>query len=370
MQLRTVKFNKQDRPEFYKVLNKRVNQYFKDRKISKHANGRMVFKTVFMLLLYFVPLAMLLTGLIDSFWVMLLMWVLMGMGMSGIGLSIMHDANHGSYSKHQWVNNMLGFVLNFVGGYHIDWRIQHNVLHHSYTNVHGMDEDIDKGIIRFSPDQERKGIHRYQAYYALFVYSIMTIYWFLAKDFMQVTRYRRKQLLEGQGLTFGRALFEIITFKIGYIILTIVLPIWLIDLPWWQVIIGCMCMHFICGLALALIFQPAHVIEETDFYKADENGSVENNWAIHQMKTTANFAHGSRLFSWFIGGLNYQIEHHLFPHICHVHYRRISKIVKQTAKEFNVPYYEHRTFLGALKSHFSLLYLLGTGKYEQLGLRG
>ena len=109
-------------------------------------------------------------------------------------------------------------------------------------------------------------------------------------------------------------------------------------------------MHFFCGLILAFIFQSAHVLQETDFFKVDENGSVENNWAIHQMKTTANFANNSRFFSWFIGGLNFQIEHHLFPNICHVHYRKISKIVRETAEEFNVPYYQHRTFFGALRS--------------------
>ena len=118
-------------------------------------------------------------------------------------------------------------------------------------------------------------------------------------------------------------------------------------------------MHFICGLILALIFQPAHVLEETEFFEREENGSMENNWAIHQLKTTANFAKGSRLFSWLIGGLNFQIEHHLFPNICHVHYRKISKIVKETCQNLTSPYHEHVTFYGALKSHFSLLHQLG-----------
>src|SRR5690606_6814311 len=115
----------------------------------------------------------------------------------------------------------------------------------------------------------------------------------------------------------------------------------------------------------ACIFQSAHVIEETDFYEADNEGGVENNWAIHQMRTTANFARKSTIFSWLIGGLNYQIEHHLFPNICHVHYQGISGIVKKTAHEFDVPYYQHKTFYGALKSHFTLLDQLGTGEYDR-----
>jgi linoleoyl-CoA desaturase len=128
---------------------------------------------------------------------------------------------------------------------------------------------------------------------------------------------------------------------------------------------GFLLMQFISGLILALIFQPAHVIEETAFFTPDENGSVENNWAIHQLKTTANFANKSGWFSWYVGGLNFQIEHHLFPNICHIHYKKISKIVEQTAKDFNIPYYQHRTFYDALKSHFTLLHELGTGAYDR-----
>ncbi len=365
MSIPVVKFNKNDNPEFYKVLQKRVNAYFKEGKISKHANLEMVLKTVFMLCLYFTPLILMLSGWINTVGSMFLMWAIMGLGMSGIGLSIMHDANHGSYSSDQRVNNFFGFILNFIGGYHVNWKIQHNVLHHSYTNVHGFDEDIDKGIMRFSPDQEANNKFRYQAFYAPFLYGLMTIYWLIAKDFEQLFRYRRKKLLAGQGLTFRSALIQIIFHKTWYIILTIILPILILPISWWLVILGFLLMHFICGLILALIFQPAHVIEETDFFKPDHKGSVENNWAIHQLRTTANFANKSTFFSWYIGGLNYQIEHHLFPHICHVHYKHISPIVKQTAEEFNIPYHQHNTFFDALKSHFTLLHQLGTGAYDR-----
>ncbi len=361
----SVRFNKNDQPEFFPELRRRVNKHFKDNNISKHANLNMVLKTLFMITLYFTPLILLLTGFITSFWPMMIMWILMGFGMSGIGLSVMHDANHGSYSANPKVNTFVGYIINFVGGYHHNWKIQHNVLHHSFTNVHGHDEDIDKGVMRFSPTQEPKKIFKYQAFYATFFYGIMTIYWYLAKDFEQLIRYKRKNLLAAQGLTFTSALIAIIFNKALYTILMIVLPLMLIELPWWQIMIGFLTMHFICGVILAFIFQPAHVIEETDFYVTDEKGSVENNWAIHQLRTTANFANDSVLFSWFVGGLNYQIEHHLFPHICHVHYKDISKIVKQTAEEFNVPYYQHKTFYGALKSHFTLLNQLGTGQYDR-----
>jgi len=361
----SVKFNVQDKPEFFREVLKRVNKHFKDNNISKFANTQMKVKTAFMLGLYFIPFTLMLTGIASSLSEVMLMWALMGLGTSGIGLSVMHDANHGAYSKNKKVNNAFGFLLNFLGAYHINWKIQHNVLHHSFTNIDGYDGDIANPIMRFSPTQKRKKFFALQMYYAPFLYGVMTIYWFMYKDFQRLVDYDRQNLLAKQGLTFKKALTEALFHKTWYLTLTVALPLLLIDLPWWQIMIGYFSMHFICGLLLALIFQPAHVIEATDFYEVDENGSVENNWAIHQMRTTTNFANGSTFFSWFIGGLNYQIEHHLFPTICHIHYKDISSIVKETAKEFNVPYHQKRTFLGAVTSHFKLLNKLGTGSYDR-----
>ncbi len=361
-----VKFNTKDQPGFFKDLRKRVNAHFKENNITRYANLNMKIKTGFMIALYFTPLIFMITGVVSSsVWLVMLMWVLMGLGMSGIGLSIMHDANHGAYSKNQNVNKVLGYLLNFIGGYPANWRIQHNVLHHSFTNVDGYDEDIQTGLMRFSPTQERKPIHRFQIFYGPFLYGLMTIYWVISKDFEQLIRYNKMNLLGSQKLTLKKGITELIFNKIWYTAITIVLPIIFLDIPWWQTILGFLLMHFVCGIILALIFQPAHVIQETDFFEIDENGSVENNWAIHQMKTTANFANKSIFFSWFIGGLNYQVEHHLFPNICHVHYRKISKIVKEVADEYGVPYHQHKTFFGALRSHFTLLNQLGTGKWDK-----
>ncbi len=366
MSVEVVKFNLKDQPEFYKTLKDRVNRYFKDNNISRHANANMVFKSVFMIALYLVPFSLMIFGVITNPWLIFASWCLMGLGVSGIGLSIMHDANHGSYSSNKFVNFIMGAVLNLAGGYHVNWKIQHNVLHHSFTNIDGFDEDIEKqGIVRFSPTQERKNFFRFQIIYAPLLYGILTLYWVTFKDFDQLIRYNKRGLLKAQGLTFGGALTTIIINKIWYFAIFLVAPFIFISAPWWLILLGYFTMHFIAGMILALIFQAAHVLEETEFFVADENNSVENNWAIHQMKTTANFANGSRLFSWFIGGLNYQVEHHLFPNICHVHYRALSKIVKETAEEYNVPYHSHTTFLGALKSHFALLHSLGTGKYDR-----
>ena len=359
-----IKFNKQTQPEFFSELRKRVNQYFEEKNISKLANLEMKLKTVFMLALYFVPMALMFTGTVTGLWPIMGMWILMGFGMSGIGLSIMHDANHGAYSKNKNVNKALGFLINFIGANDANWRIQHNVLHHSFTNIDQYDADIENPIMRFSPSQRSKPGYRYQAFYAPFLYSIMTLYWFISKDFERIFRYKRQNLLATQNLTFNKAMSTAIFHKTWYLGLTLFLPMFIVNLPWWQTLLGFILMHSITGLSLALIFQPAHVIEETEFFKASDSGTVENNWAIHQLKTTSNFANGAKVFSWFIGGLNNQVEHHLFPKICHVHYKHISGIVEATAKEYGIPYHKHKTFFGAVKSHFSVLNQLGTGSYD------
>lgn len=361
----SVKFNSKNSPDFFRVLRKRVNNYFEENNISRTGNLNMRIKTIFMLVLYLAPLVIILIGLVTSKIGLIALWALMGIGMSGIGLSIMHDANHGSYSRNRRVNTWLGYLLNIIGGYHINWKIQHNILHHTYTNIDEYDEDIAKPVMRFSPNQIWRPVYRFQLYYAPVLYALMTIYWVISKDIEQIYRYKKRDLLKSQRISYGEALLTVIANKLVYVSLLVILPMLIVPQPWWFILLGFLLMHIICGLVLALIFQPAHVVNETDFFKADDNACVENNWAIHQLHTTSNYANNSTVFSWFIGGLNHQIEHHLFPKVCHVHYKKLSPIVKQTAKEFNLPYHEHRTFAGALLSHFQLLNDLGTRRYDR-----
>ena len=366
MKATSVKFNNRIQTDFVKDLRHQVNQYFAEHNISQYANISMKFKTAFMIALYFVPMILMYTGIIHGLWPVMLLWFIMGFGMSGIGLAVMHDANHGAYSKNKTVNQILGYLLNFLGAYHINWQIQHNMLHHSFTNIDGFDGDIDNPIMRFSPTQKRRPFFRFQVFYAPILYGLMSLYWLVSKDFERLVRYHKLNYLSRKGLTLGRAFTIVIFNKIWYLGLTLALPILLVDLPWYQTLLGFLMMQYICGLMLALIFQPAHVVEDSSFYAVDDEKGIEHNWAIHQLYTTANFAHKSRLFSWFIGGLNYQIEHHLFPHICHIHYKKLSPIVKAVAEKYGYPYRQQRTFLGALRSHFTLLHQLGTGKYDRL----
>jgi len=356
-----IKFSQSIGREFDGTLKKRVRDYFKDNNISKHANLNMVFKTVFMISLYLVPFILMLSGVITNIWLIALCWVIMGVAMAGIGMAVMHDANHGAYSKNETVNMLIGRVIGLIGGFAANWKIQHNILHHSYTNVDEYDEDISAPIswLRFSPNTEHKKAHKFQYLYAWFFYGFMTISWMTLKDFLQLSRYKKKGLTETQSKKFYPLLIELIINKIIYYGVFIVLPIILIDISWWYFPIFIFMMHFVAGFILAIVFQLAHVVPDAAFVKADENNAIENNWAIHQLQTTVNFAPKSHLLYWFVGGLNFQVEHHLFPNICHVHYKKISQIVKDTAKEFGIPYYSEPTFASALASHTRMLKQLG-----------
>ncbi|MEN8928270.1 MAG: fatty acid desaturase [Flavobacteriales bacterium] len=346
--------------DFSKILNKRVRAYFKENNITKYANSSMVVKTIFMILLYLVPFALIMFGAITSTWGIFAMFLVMGVGMAGIGLSIMHDANHGAYSKNDNVNKWLGRVINLVGGYALNWKIQHNVLHHTYTNVHEYDEDISTiGLLRFTPDDPRKPVHRFQHLYAWFFYGLMTVMWMTTKDFQQLKRYKKKDLLKTFNTTYKKNITILIISKIIYYSIFIVLPMIFLPIPWYLVLVFVLAMHYVAGFILAIVFQPAHVIPETEFVKATDDFTIENNFFIHQMETTCNFAPDNKILSWFVGGLNYQVEHHLFPTICHVHYKKLSKIVKATAEEFGVPYNSHKTFSKAIMYHTQMLKDLG-----------
>jgi len=354
-----VKFVNVEGTDFLSTLKGRVDQYFEERGISRHANGWMVLKTVAMISMLMVPYFIILfAGL--PLWMMWVLTLIMGLGKAGIGLSIMHDANHGSYSSKGWLNNLIGKSINLVGGHVITWKIQHNVLHHTYTNIYEHDEDIDTvRIMRFSPDAELKWIHKYQHLFCVLLYGLMTFFWAVHKDYLQLIRYNKMGLLKRSRGTFWGQIIELTITKILYYVYLLVIPMMLMDITFIQWVVGFMSMHFVAGVVLALIFQTAHVIEETDYPVPDEKMSIENEWAIHQMHTTANFAKENRVLSWYCGGLNYQVEHHLFPKICHVHYRPLSDIVKKTAEEFSVPYHNHGTFMAALGSHFRHLKELG-----------
>tara|TARA_Y100000588_G_C14197314_1_gene900814 strand:- start:487 stop:1566 length:1080 start_codon:yes stop_codon:yes gene_type:complete len=345
--------------DFFPSLHKKVNQYIKSAGRTNYGGIPLMIKTAVMLLLFFGPFVLMLSGAITSVSTFLMMWVLMAFGLTGIGVNVMHDANHGVFSPNKTINYLVSLIMNVLGGDAAIWRIQHNTLHHSFTNIHGADEDIiGPPMLRFSPHDAKKPIHKHQFIYAWFLYSLMTLIKVAYTDFKRAVRYRRMNLITSRKAFITR-LFKIAGGKVFYFGYMLLLPMLLVPFSPWLVVVGFLLMHLVCGFILSIIFQAAHVMPGSEYPVPDENGRLENEWAVHQMLTTCNFSPKSAIFSWFIGGLNYQIEHHLFANISHVHYRKISVLVAETAREYGIPYNCEKSFAHALQNHGRMLYQLG-----------
>lgn len=353
------RFVSPEKTVFFPTLQKRVSDYFKDNGISRFANAQMVIKTIVMLLAFFLPLSLML--IFQLHWSLVLsLYVLMGFAKAGIGMSIMHDANHSAYSKNKNTNKWLGYTLNLMGGMVFNWKLQHNVLHHTYTNIHSLDDDIEeKLVLRFSPHSKARKFHKFQFVYVFFFYAILTLYWSLAKDVIQYFKYRKNGVNRYSESENRKYVWSMVLLKIMYFAYLIFLPVFVQGYSFGLIISGFLVMHAFSGLVLGLVFQLAHSVEEASFPIPNQANIVENDWAMHQLNTTVNFSRENKFLSWYVGGLNFQVEHHLFPNICHVHYPEISKIVEQTAKEFNVPYLCQKDLKTAVSSHLRMLKRFG-----------
>lgn len=359
MDFTAYRFDRKSNAEFYRTLKSRVNNYFTENRISRNANAEMVTKTVVLLSMYFAPYIIIMLGISDSILLNLGLWLMMGIGAVGIGFAIMHDANHGAYSKNETVNKILGGLVNILGINGRIWKYQHNVLHHSFTNIEGADGDVDiPFFLRFTPHQKRYAIHKYQHYYAWILYGFLILMKVIVTDFTQAAQYRKIRLVKSKK-EMRQLIMNISFWKVIYLGVFLVLPMVFAAVSPWVSLIGFLSMHYILGVATAVIFQLAHIMPEVDYPLPNDNGEVDNNWAVHQLSTTTNFAPNNRILSWYVGGLNYQVEHHLFPTICHVHYREISKIVKETAEEYGVPYHSIGRFREAIAAHAKMLRDLG-----------
>ncbi len=342
---------------FYTALKANVENYFSSNQIRKTGNWKLYSKALIL-----VPSAIAIY--------IILLWVPMpafpaivlacleGLILASIGFNLMHDACHGSYSSKKWVNEVVGYSLNALGGNAFIWKFKHNIIHHTYTNVDGVDDDIAKSpLMRHCSSQKWVPAHRFQHIYVVLVYAISSFAWVFIMDF---NKYFKQKIYTTPLQKMSRK--DHIIFwvsKVLYVLFYIAIPVKLVGWGPWAV--GFACMHVTMGLALALVFQLAHVVEHVEFEATGgmESKLIENEWAIHQVKTTANFAPHNFLVNWYVGGLNYQVEHHLFPRISHVHYPAISKIVQDTCKEYNLPYHTFPTMSQSLASHFRMMKQLG-----------
>lgn len=344
--------------EFWKTLRKNVSDYFKVNQLSSKCNSAMVVKTILMLTFYLAPIVILLAFQVNG-WIALSLVLLAGIGKAGIGMSVMHDGLHGSYSSKKWVNHLAGASMYLIGSNVFNWKIQHNIYHHAYTNIHGLDEDIQtRWIIRLCEHTPLKPIHRFQHIYALFLYSLMSLS-MLFGDITQLITYNKTGITRKHNASPRQELTRALLVKGIYLFVMLGLPLLFTNYQWWQVLIGFLLMHLVAGFILSIVFQMAHITEGAQQPIHNNKVSTGNDWAIHQLLTSSSFGKNNHLLNWYVGGLNFQIEHHLFPNICHVHYKNLSTIVEQTATEFGIPYNIKPSLRAALVSHMKRLKELG-----------
>ena len=342
---------------FYPVLKSAVENYFVDRNLKKTGNWKLYIKSAIL-----IPLAISIYISLLAFnfpaYVSIPLCAILGFVLASIGFNVMHDACHGSYSGKRWVNNIMGLSLNVLGGNAFIWKFKHNIVHHTYTNVDGLDDDIAKSpLMRQCPTQKWVSMHRFQHLYVVLVYAISSFAWSFIMDFSKYFSQKIfKMPLQKMDVKEHVVFWCSKLVNIGYYI---VIPVMVVGWKAWA--IGFTCMHLTMGLTLAMVFQLAHVVESTEFefVEEDDKKKIDQEWAIYQIKTTANFARKNKIISWFVGGLNFQVEHHLFPHVSHVHYPAISNIVKRTCSDHDITYNEFPTMSAAIASHFRMMKVLG-----------
>lgn len=347
-----IQFAATDR-QFYQKLSQQVQQQLDARGQSKSGNRQLWIKAVIISAFYITSYCLLvLPSAINS-----LFWLLHGLATALVGFNIMHDGAHESFSRHKPMNRIAASSFNLIGSHRYYWAQKHNRSHHSYTNVAGIDEDLDAfGLIRMSPRQTHYFFHRWQHWYVWLLYPFTSLFWFFVLDYKAYWRQKIAQRCYSQTMAFKDHV-EFWLSKIFYLLLYIALPATL--LGWPQAIGGFLLMHFVLGSLFALVFQLAHVVDKADFPEADANGMLADDWAQHQLKTTVDFATNNRLLSWALGGLNFQLEHHLFPRISHVHYPHIHQLLLQCESAGMLTVRRYNTLFDAIKGHYRHLKQLG-----------
>ncbi len=342
---------------FFKSLKTKVDHYFATTGFNRAGNSLLLVKGIiqvsaaiflYSILVFFTPPVI----------VSILLCVLLGFVLALIGFNIMHEGGHQTFSSRPWLNTLAAYFLNVLGGNTYYWKIKHNINHHTYTNIEGMDSDIDvKPFMRLHTEQPHHWFHRYQYVYWVVLYGISYVVWVFYHDFEKYVT--GKITMDGKAEKLARK--EHVIFwvtKLFYIGAYLVVPIYAVG--WLWALVGFAIVTFVCGLTISVVFQLAHVVEGTDFPKpVGTSGKVAQEWAIHQLQTTSNFATRSQVVSWLLGGLNFQVEHHLFPRISHVHYPAINQLLKQTCQEHQIPYLEQSSFLEAFRSHIRYIHSLG-----------
>jgi linoleoyl-CoA desaturase len=345
---------------FTQALKKRIDAYFEDNEIVKTGNYKLFSKAIILacsLILVYVHLVF----FTPPTWMAILETLVLSSIVAAIGFNIMHDGGHGSFSENKVLNRIAAHSLDLLGGSSFMWHSKHNIIHHTYTNVEGVDDDIaTMPWIRMSPTQKKLKAHKYQHWYFWFFYCLLYFAWIFIADY-------KKYFTQKVGAIAIQKMeakdhFSFWSGKVAFAIVFMLIPAYQLGLGAWA--LGFTIFLAFTGLLIAMVFQLAHAVEHTDMVPPIPAGVdahiIEDEWTQHQLKTTANFATNNRIVNWFTGGLNFQVEHHLFPRISHVHYPAISKIIKQVCAEYDVRYTEYKHTRDAIVSHVKFLRDMGS----------
>lgn len=286
--------------------------------------------------------------------------IFFGIAVSIFGLNVMHEASHNNLSNNSQINRLIQYSMDFFGVSSAIYRIKHNIYHHHFTNISGLDGDISETpLIRMSPQQAYWKIHRIQAYYAPFLYSLLTVTWI----FDDLIRLITKRIGSSSMPPIKRSdMIHLFLFKLIHALVFIGVPS--LFHPFWKVIGIYLLAQMTLGFILAFIFQAAHLFQGAKF--PTQKPKSESDWMIHQIETTSDFATDNKIVNFVFGGLNFQVEHHLFPNISCTHYPQIHLIVKETCREFGIRFNLFPTLSSAFASHLKLLNTLGVSTKESL----
>lgn len=345
-----------DEAGFLSELRRRADDYFAETGRGERDCWQMYLKTA-VILAWLATSYALLVFAAPTVWLAAPLSISLALAISAVGFSVQHDGSHNAYSRFSWVNRLAALSLDLIGASSYLWRWKHVVFHHTYPNVAGQDADIDVGVVaRLAPQQRRRWVHRWQHLYLWVLYALTASVWHLFGDFKDVIvgRIRDHKIPRPKG-------WELVTFIVGkFVSIGLLLGIPMLVHSWWVVLIFYLVVTGVLGVVLTVVFQLAHCVEEADYPEPVDGGRrMEDAWAVHQVQTTVDFSRKSRVLCWFLGGLNFQVVHHLFPRICHIHYPALSRIVEETCRKFGVRYSAHRSFAAGIASHFRWLRELG-----------
>lgn len=342
------------------ALFEAVNGYFKENNMAKTGNRALFRKAIIILIMHLTSYALFFILSEPYSWIA---WAFHGFTTALIGFNIMHDGAHASFSKRKRINSLAAHTFNVIGSNAFYWKQKHNLNHHPYTNVASADEDIEAfGLLRMSPDKPRYWFHRWQHIYIWALYPLTSLFWFFVLDFLAYFKEKIADQEFSQKYQFKDSVIFWLS-KAFYLSTYLFIPAYF--LGWETVLIGFLCLHAVMGVLFAVVFQLAHVVDKTEFPQPDEYGNLPYEWAAHQLATTADFAPKSKIATWCLGGLNFQVEHHLFPRISHTHYPEVHKLVQQVCIKKGVNHREYPTVWQAILGHVRHLKNLGRAPSKQ-----